>query len=149
METVFEGIEFIDPPRVSSWLEQAPAPIASWFRRRCGEPTEIQRAAWSRLPAGKHLLLSAPTGTGKTLAAFLPILTQLIQQRCSEEETLTCLYVSPLKALSADTERTLSMHLEEMSALMQGASCRLLQCGAVIRQRRSGGGCGGIHRTSC
>ncbi|HZV05236.1 MAG TPA: DEAD/DEAH box helicase [Gemmataceae bacterium] len=121
METVFEGIEFIDPPRVSSWLEQAPAPIASWFRRRCGEPTEIQRAAWSRLPAGKHLLLSAPTGTGKTLAAFLPILTQLIQQRCSEEETLTCLYVSPLKALSADTERTLSMHLEEMSALMQGS----------------------------
>src|SRR5262245_23722097 len=105
MDTTFEGLEFIDPPRVSSWLEQAPAAIANWFRRRYGEPTEIQRAAWSRLPAGQHLLLSAPTGTGKSLAAFLPILTQLIQERSSEEEALTCLYVSPLKALSADTER--------------------------------------------
>ncbi len=117
METALEGFEFIDPPRVSSWLEQAPAAIANWFRRRYDEPTEIQRAAWSRLPAGQHLLLSAPTGTGKTLAAFLPIVTQLIEKETDDEPTLACLYVSPLKALSADTERTLSAHLGELSAL--------------------------------
>jgi ATP-dependent Lhr-like helicase len=116
MDTAHEGFEFIDLPRVSSWLERAPAAVANWFRRRYGEPTEIQRAAWSRLPAGQHLLLSAPTGTGKTLAAFLPILTQLIECGTDDEAALTCLYVSPLKALSADTERTLSTHLEELSA---------------------------------
>lgn len=118
METVIEGFDFIDPPCVSSWLEQAPAAIASWFRNRYGEPTEIQRAAWSRLPAGQHLLLSAPTGAGKTLAAFLPILTQLIQEKRGEESTLTCLYISPLKALCADTERTLAALLEEWKTLL-------------------------------
>ena len=142
METALEGFEFIDPPRVSSWLEQAPAAIANWFRRRYGEPTEIQRAAWSRLPAGEHLLLSAPTGTGKTLAAFLPILTQLIEIEADEEPALTCLYISPLKALCADTERTLAAHLEELSAL--------LPAGCVPRLAvRSGGGCGGTRPTFC
>jgi ATP-dependent Lhr-like helicase len=124
MEISIEGLEFIDPPRLSSWLDDAPAAIANWFRSRCCEATEIQRAAWSRLPSGQHLLLSAPTGAGKTLAAFLPILTQLLLD-ASGEETLACLYVSPLKALSADTERTLAAHLEELSAAMQTASPRL------------------------
>jgi ATP-dependent helicase Lhr and Lhr-like helicase len=118
METALEGLEFIAPPRLSSWLEQTPAAIADWFRCRYGDPTEIQRAAWSCLSAGQHLLLSAPTGAGKTLAAFLPILTHLIQDRLSEAAALSCLYISPLKALCADTERTLAAHLEELHALL-------------------------------
>jgi ATP-dependent Lhr-like helicase len=118
MEAAIEGLDFIDPPRHAPWLEQTPAVIADWFRRRYGEPTEIQRAAWSRWAAGQHLLLSAPTGAGKTLAAFLPILTQLIQDRGGEEAALACLYVSPLKALCADTERTLAVNLEELHALL-------------------------------
>src|SRR5579884_1147928 len=78
METSIEGLDFIDPPSLSSWLELALPVIANWFRRRYGEPTEIQRAAWACLPTGRHLLISAPTGSGKTLAVFLPILTKLI-----------------------------------------------------------------------
>lgn len=117
MQTDFEGFDFLDPPRLSSWLEQAPAAIADWFRRRYGQPTEIQRATWSCLPTGRHLLISAPTGAGKTLAAFLPILTQLSQHKSAEGSALSCLYISPLKALSADTERTLTAHLEEWGAL--------------------------------
>jgi ATP-dependent Lhr-like helicase len=121
METTPEGFDFIDPPQRSTWLDEAPKTIADWFRRRYGEPTAIQRAAWSRLPAGQHLLLSAATGTGKTLAAFLPILTQLIQDRTPEESAPSCLYIAPLKALSADTHRTLTAHLEELSALLPAA----------------------------
>jgi len=117
METSIEGLDFIDPPSLSSWLELALPVIANWFRRRYGEPTEIQRAAWACLPTGRHLLISAPTGSGKTLAVFLPILTKLIAETGREESALTCLYVSPLKALSADTERTLTAHLEELAAL--------------------------------
>lgn len=120
METIIEGLEFVDPPYVSSWLKQMPT-VADWFRARYGEPTEIQRAAWSRLSSGQHILLSAPTGTGKTLAAFLPILTRLIERGKHEEAPLACLYVSPLKALSADCERTLTGHLQELSELSPGA----------------------------
>lgn len=118
MDNPLEGIDFIDAPRASSWLDEAPEAIASWFRHRYGEPTPIQRAAWSRFPTGQHLLLNAPTGTGKTLAAFLPILTQLIQQDRPDRSAVACLYVSPLKALSADTERTLRTHLEELGTVL-------------------------------
>jgi ATP-dependent Lhr-like helicase len=123
MENHAEGMEIIDPPRTSTWLDQAPAPVPQWFRRRFGEPTEIQRAAWSRLPSGQHLLLSAPTGTGKTLAAFLPILTATIGRQDEREpapHAPRCLYVSPLKALCNDTYRMLSIHGEELAALSPG-----------------------------
>ncbi len=133
MEIFKDEVEYIDPPRTSTWLDQVPEPVSRWFRRRFGAPTEIQRAAWSRLSSGQHLLLSAPTGTGKTLAAFLPILTQLMQCRmqnaecrmedrshsafCILHSALRCLYVSPLKALSNDTYRSLTTHIEELTAL--------------------------------
>ncbi|HEY7154186.1 MAG TPA: DEAD/DEAH box helicase [Gemmataceae bacterium] len=123
MENVSEGLEYIDPPRTSTWLDGAPESVMRWFRRRYGEPTEIQRAAWSRLPSGQHLLLSAPTGAGKTLAAFLPLLTQLLTEADppSAIRPPRCLYVSPLKALSNDTYRTLATHIEELSALLPDA----------------------------
>jgi ATP-dependent Lhr-like helicase len=121
MEYRTDGLDFVDAPRTSAWLDGAHDTVARWFRERFGEPTEIQRAAWSRLSSGQHLLLSAPTGTGKTLAAFLPILTQILEAE-SEPRTLRCLYVSPLKALSNDTHRTLTAHLEEWAALLPGVS---------------------------
>ena len=116
MENVAEGFAFIDAPQKSSWLEQAPGPVSSWFHERFGEPTEVQRAAWSCLPSGQHLLLSAPTGTGKTAAAFLPILVKLLAecQPPAGTSRLRCLYVSPLKALCNDTQRTLTAHIEEL-----------------------------------
>lgn len=120
METTTEGLDFVDPPLTTCWLNRAPEPVAAWFRRRYGEPTAIQRAAWSRLPSGQHLLLSAPTGAGKTLAVFLPILAQLLQREEQANSSLACLYISPLKALSADCERTLMAHLEELREVLQG-----------------------------
>ncbi len=121
METALEGLAFVDPPHVSTWLERMPT-IADWFRRRYGEPTAIQRAAWSVLPSGRHLLLSAPTGTGKTLAAFLPLLTWLLEKPPQPSPRLRCLYVSPLKALSADCERTLTVNLQELGAICPDAN---------------------------
>src|SRR5262249_48487 len=68
---------------------------------------------------GRHVLLSAPTGTGKTLAAFLPILTQLVsgENPHSALRTPQCLYISPLKALSNDTHRTLETYIGDLGAL--------------------------------
>lgn len=124
MEPNAEGLERIDSPRFSTWLDRAPLPVMQWFRRRFGEPTAIQRAAWPCVASGQHILLSAPTGLGKTLAAFLPIVLRLGE----EEETssslspLQCIYISPLKALSNDIFRTLTAHIEELRSVLPG--CR-------------------------
>jgi len=80
--------------------------VAQWFSRAVGKPTEVQAAAWPAIAAGAHALVSAPTGTGKTLAAFLWGIDRLITGAwaCGK---VRILYVSPLKALNNDIQRNL------------------------------------------
>ena len=59
-------------------LKQFLPATESWFRKTFGEPTKIQREAWPAIADGKHVLVSAPTGTGKTLSAFLVFIDQLL-----------------------------------------------------------------------
>jgi ATP-dependent Lhr-like helicase len=97
-----------------------PAPVSRWFLGRFGQPTEIQRLAWPPLAAGKNVLLSAPTGTGKTLAALLPLIASLYQSRStgspwSIATGITGIYLSPLRALANDTERNLTEFLSELA----------------------------------
>ena len=79
--------------------------VANWFRATFAGPTEAQAAAWPAIAAGRHTLVAAPTGSGKTLTAFLAALDGLVRQGLSTgglaDET-TVLYISPLKALSND-----------------------------------------------
>jgi ATP-dependent Lhr-like helicase len=89
--------------------------VAAWFREAVGAPTAVQAAAWPRIAAGEHVLVTAPTGSGKTLTAFLWALDRLITGaypggRCS------VLYVSPLKALNNDIQRNLLAPLEGLRA---------------------------------
>jgi ATP-dependent Lhr-like helicase len=93
------------PPPGDTALAGFAEPVRSWFRDQLGSPTAIQRLAWPPLLAGKHLLLAAPTGGGKTLAAFLPILNDLLTG--SAGAGVRCLYVAPLKALINDVRKTL------------------------------------------
>lgn len=75
-----------------------------WFEQCVGTPTAVQLEGWPHIAAGENVLISAPTGTGKTLTAFLVFLDRLkAQARCGElaEETQV-LYISPLKALGND-----------------------------------------------
>ncbi|MCH9046243.1 MAG: DEAD/DEAH box helicase, partial [SAR324 cluster bacterium] len=83
--------------------------VAAWFLGRFGAPTAPQREGWPAIRAGRHTLISAPTGSGKTLAAFLAALDDLVQRslRGGLETATQVLYVSPLKALSADVEKNL------------------------------------------
>ncbi len=76
--------------------------ISHWFTEKVGTPTATQREAWRAIQKGDHVLITAPTGTGKTFAAFLNAIDGLIRGT-----TGRILYISPLKALNNDIERNL------------------------------------------
>src|SRR5881398_471229 len=81
----------------------APATRA-WFEGAFAAPTPAQELGWPAIASGEHVLIQAPTGSGKTLTAFLSALDRLNE---SPGEGLRVLYVSPLKALNYDIERNL------------------------------------------
>jgi ATP-dependent Lhr-like helicase len=87
--------------------------IARWFAERVGPPTTVQAQAWHRIAAGEHVLVIAPTGSGKTLTAFLWALDRLIRGDLPLGRT-GVLYVSPLKALNNDIRRNLLKPLAEL-----------------------------------
>ena len=83
-------------------------PVRDWFGRAFPGPTKVQQAAWPAIASGDHVLISAPTGAGKTLAAFLWALDRLAASpQGDEDRKVRVIYVSPLKALSYDVERNL------------------------------------------
>ncbi|MBH1940944.1 DEAD/DEAH box helicase [Mobilitalea sibirica] len=82
---------------------------ARWFTQALGSPTPVQEVAWPAIAVGKHTLVSAPTGTGKTLSAFLVFIDQLkAQARAGTlKQELQLIYVSPLKSLAGDIRENL------------------------------------------
>ena len=97
--------------------------VASWFTRTFDAPTPAQDEAWPAIQSGSNVLVAAPTGSGKTFAAFLAAIDQLVREGLEgtlPDET-RIVYVSPLKALSNDIQRNLEAPLdgirEELAAL--------------------------------
>ena len=88
-----------------------PEPFASWFAARGWVPRPHQLAVLAAVQGGESVLLTAPTGGGKTLAGFLPSLVAMHAAPCTGLHTL---YVSPLKALAADIARNLTAPVEQM-----------------------------------
>ena len=88
-----------------------PQPLSDWFAARGWRPRRHQLEMLDAARAGRHALLVAATGAGKTLAGFLPTLAELID---SPADGLHTLYVSPLKALAVDVQRNLLTPIEEM-----------------------------------
>lgn len=82
---------------------------ADWFRKTLGEPTPVQCAAWPAIASGSHVLVSAPTGTGKTLSAFLVFLDRMKKEAVGGnlKQELQLVYVSPLKSLASDIRENL------------------------------------------
>ncbi|ESQ26647.1 MAG: Lhr-like helicase [uncultured Acidilobus sp. JCHS] len=91
--------------------------VAAWFREKYGSFTEPQLGAIPLIKAGKSVLISSPTGTGKTLAAFLAILDELFAmgERGTLEDKIYAVYVSPLRALDNDMYRNLLAPLREIT----------------------------------
>ncbi len=110
-------------------LERFSPATQDWFRGAFARPTDAQIGAWKAISAGKHALVVAPTGSGKTLSAFLWAIDRVFREpfdtaasppaqeptRISRRRTenrdrsrrTRVLYVSPLKALGVDVERNL------------------------------------------
>lgn len=86
---------------------------AVWFQNTLGKPTPVQELSWPAIAAGGHVLVSAPTGTGKTLSAFLVFLDRLKKQAIDGtlKQQLYLIYVSPLKSLAADIRENLKKPL--------------------------------------
>ncbi|HKE90251.1 MAG TPA: DEAD/DEAH box helicase, partial [Gemmatimonadales bacterium] len=90
--------------------------VDRWFAERFHQPTEPQRLAWPLIQAGQDVLIAAPTGSGKTFAAFLAAIDDLVRQGLDGTLTdgIQVVYVSPLKALSNDVQKNLSEPLGEI-----------------------------------
>jgi ATP-dependent Lhr-like helicase len=84
--------------------------VARWFTDTLGEPTSAQTRGWDAIRQRRHTLIAAPTGSGKTLAAFLTTIDDLVREAASAPlpDEVRVVYVSPLKALSADIHKNLA-----------------------------------------
>ncbi len=109
--------------------------VRQWFERTFAEPTEPQRLAWPAIEAGRDVLIAAPTGSGKTFAAFLAAVDGLLRQGL--EGTLRAatqvVYVSPLKALSADIQKNLTEPLERIREELSAAGLADVDIRVLLR----------------
>lgn len=108
--------------------------IERWFSERHGGPTDVQARSWPRIAAGENLLITAPTGSGKTLTAFLWAINRFVTGELGTGATRV-LYISPLKALNNDIQRNLLSPLAELAARFTAAG---LDFPAIAVETRSG-----------
>src|SRR5438067_1863905 len=93
---------------------------AGRFSSTGAEPTEAQLDGWRAIRRGEDTLIAAPTGSGKTLAAFLTSIDQFLREGIETgglPDEVRVIYVSPLKALSADIHKNLAVPRREIHAL--------------------------------
>ncbi|MFK7822068.1 MAG: DEAD/DEAH box helicase [Planctomycetaceae bacterium] len=91
--------------------------VREWFHSRYDHPTAPQEAGWPSVVTGKNTLIAAPTGSGKTLTAFLVCIDRLVRRAVAGPlpDEMSVVYVSPLRALSNDMQQNLEQPLTEIT----------------------------------
>src|SRR5881275_2694226 len=109
--------------------------IERWFASRFQEPTEPQRHAWPLIQAGRNALIAAPTGSGKTFAAFLAAIDALLRQGLDGTlgDGTQVVYVSPLKALSNDVQKNLAEPLAEIRRTLEALCLPDVEIRTLVR----------------
>src|SRR5438034_3420507 len=109
--------------------------VARWFEQKFGSPTEPQQRGWPAIQSGQHTLIAAPTGFGKTLAAFFASLDLLFREglKGTLRDETRVLYVSPLKALSNDIHKNLEEPLAGIAAALRAGEGRAIEVRAEVR----------------
>ena len=98
---------------MSDALSRFSEPVRTWFQTAFPAPTAAQEQGWPAIADGEHTLILAPTGSGKTLTAFLWALDRLMTRPVPERnQRLRVVYVSPLRALAVDVDKNLRAPLE-------------------------------------
>ncbi|MGA8277868.1 MAG: DEAD/DEAH box helicase [Rhodanobacteraceae bacterium] len=109
--------------------------VAAWFRATFAEPTPAQDEAWPAIRSGRHALIAAPTGSGKTFAAFLAAIDDLVRRGIKSplaDET-AIVYVSPLKALSNDIRINLEAPLAGIRAELERLGLPDVEIRTIVR----------------
>ena len=111
--------------------------VSDWFSSEFESPTPVQERAWAAIRAKRDTLICAPTGAGKTLAAFLAVIDELVVRSLAGqlEERTQILYISPLKALSNDVQNNLHAPL---GGIRRGLAARLLDDAPIRALVRTG-----------
>ncbi|NML32842.1 DEAD/DEAH box helicase [Paraburkholderia antibiotica] len=111
--------------------------VAGWFRKTFDSPTSAQAAAWPQIRRGRSTLVAAPTGSGKTLTAFLSALNDLVSQGLANggglPDATLVVYVSPLKALSNDIRLNLQLPLQGIAAELDALGLPPLEIRTAVR----------------
>lgn len=109
--------------------------VQDWFKAKFVTPTEPQEQGWPSILAGKATLISAPTGSGKTFAAFLTCIDYLVRKSIDNElqDQTEVLYVSPLKALSNDVQKNLSAPLADIADLAYERGLAMAEIRVAVR----------------
>jgi len=116
-------------------LSQMEPLIAEWFEQKFDSLTEPQGYAIPLIHKEKNVLVSSPTGSGKTLTAFLSIINELfkLDKKDELEDKIYCVYVSPLKALANDIHKNLEEPLEEIRELAEEKGMKIPDIKTAIR----------------
>lgn len=119
----------------SNNLDWAHPLVRDWFINQFASPTEPQKQGWPKILAGKTTLISAPTGSGKTFAAFLVCIDDLIRQSLAGNlpPKTQVLYISPLKALTNDIQKNLLDPLQAIQELAQKRGFHMDEIQVAVR----------------
>jgi ATP-dependent Lhr-like helicase len=109
--------------------------VVRWFHEKIGQPTTAQARGWDSIRRGQDTLIAAPTGSGKTLAAFLTALDGLLREGLDHDlpEETRVIYVSPLKALSADIHKNLAEPRREIRQMAEQMGLKPARITAAVR----------------
>lgn len=109
--------------------------VREWFTQKFGTPTEPQQLGWPHIVNERSVLISAPTGSGKTLSAFLACIDALVRKALngSLKEETEVIYISPLKALSNDVNKNLETPLAEIMELARSKGLPITDIRTAVR----------------